>query len=58
MLKNENSPENFEAEMFKRVYGQLILNKTEFGRKNAQNLEEYFEGYRNKVQKKLDNLKV
>ena len=58
LLKVDNDPENFEAEIFKKVYSQLILNNTEFGKKNTQNLVEHFEGYRNKVQKKLENLKV
>ena len=58
LLKVDNDPENFEAESFKKVYSQLILNNTEFGKKNTQNLVEHFEGYRNKVQKKLENLKV
>ena len=58
LLNYDNGPDTFEAEMFKKIYSQLILNETEFGKKNIKNLEEYFEGYRKKIIKRLSDLKV
>lgn len=57
LLREGNDPDNFDLETFLDLYKSFLENKTIGGEKNRKELEYHFDGFRRKIQMKLNTLK-